>query len=117
MFGGILFLALLVAILVHFNESEIRDQHVESISREELAVLRETLNETAATLQSLGRTLKTQQETLADFKPDPGSPLIDEILELRRKQHTLVQQRIDLVANVSQQESKKGQALLLRDHR
>jgi len=104
-FGGILFLALLIAILVQFNESEILDQHVKSVTSEELAALRNTLNEKTATLRSLSQTLKTQQETLADFKPDPSSPLIDEILELRRNKNSLAQQRIELVTKLSQQGS------------
>jgi len=105
-FGGIVFLALLVAILLQFNEGVIRDQQAESISQENFSALRETLDDKTAKLQNLSRVLATQRKTLQEFKPDQSGTTVSEILELRKKKNAIVQQRIDLVAKVSRQGSE-----------
>jgi len=102
-FGGILFLTLLVALLVHFNESKIQERQTQSISNEELTALSKALEKKTASLESFRRALKTQSRTLAQFKPDQSSRLIEEILKLRRKKNTLVQKRIDLAVKFSRQ--------------
>jgi len=108
-FGGILFLTLLVALLVHFNESKIQERQSQSMSNEELTALNKALEKKTTRLERLRRALKTQSRTLAQFKPDQSSRLIEEILKLRGKKNLLMQLRIELVAKLSQQGRKNAE--------
>jgi len=100
-FGGILFLTLLVALLVHSNKSTTLEQQSQSVSQHELTQLRKGLATKTIQLQSLSQVLATQQQTLADFKPSQSHSIIERILELKSKKLALVQQRMDLTASWS----------------
>ncbi len=102
-FGGILFIAMLVILMLQLSGDGESDaaSTVQSVSAIELATLRDELAGAQVELQRLHELHAGQQRTLAAFAPPELSQLVDENLAMQEQVAELVHRRDELVAKAA----------------
>lgn len=103
-FGGILFLAVLVALLVQFGGNRRRTERRHTAPAASQSELRDQLKQRSHELEALRRAVEAQRASLAQFKPAEVKPIVNEVLALRITRADLEGKRIDLVMRIAQME-------------
>lgn len=111
-FGGILFLAILIVVLLRLNPSRTKGdpQPATSRARETLAAAEEQLTAAMEELESLEAIAKTQQEIAATERPDLIQRFQD-LQSLRESRNAAIAQRAESVQALAQSQKEINELL------
>lgn len=100
-FGGVLFLAILVAILLQITGHEVEQPEKPQISEAELRSLETKLSSTVATLDTLARAVEAQDANCLTLAPPDTKHQLEEMQRLRIQRDQLVRERLAALEKIS----------------